>query len=551
MFTVFFLSFLIVITTVPFSKILINDNQNTFYSYSKELIFGIVFLTFIALLLNFFIELNIYVTSTVLLISLTFLIKFRNCYFNKKFIIFSILQSIFITILILESNVYRPDAGLYHLPYIGILNSEKILIGVSNIHFRYGHTSIIQYLSAIHNNLINLDNGIVFAQALVASSVTLSFLYQLKIYSEKQYYDFHFYYLLFTSIYIAYKMNRYSEYGNDAPAHFLFFYLISELIIFRKNFSNKEYLNQLILTFFIISNKITLIPILVFNLIGLKKLNIKKFFFNKKFFFLVIFLFIWFFKNILTSGCLIYPIKQLCFDGLLWTDLNTIEKVGISSEAWTKGISDINNNNILEKEFIKKFNWIEAWLSKHFLYILKILFPYLLFLFVIFFILSYYKEKKLAKTESVYLIYIILSFITILFWFFKAPLYRYGYSLIIVFISLAATHAAFRFSYKLSFMNKFSKIIIFLCISTIFSKNVIRIANNDNSYFNYPWPKFYSMSKNNYKSSNRNLSLNGVNFSEPKKGGYCMYSKSICAHYGLNDNLDVMRKNNYLIIYSK
>ena len=551
MLTIFFLSFLIVISTVPFSKILINDSQNTFYSYSKELIFGIVFLTFLALLLNFFIELNIYVTSTVLLISLTFLIKFRNCYFNKTFIVFSILQSIFITTLILESNVYRPDAGLYHLPYIGILNSEKILIGVSNIHFRYGHTSIIQYLSAIHNNLINLDNGIVFAQALVASSVTLSFFYQLKNYSKLQNYDFHFYYLLFTSIYIAYKMNRYSEYGNDAPAHFLFFYLISEIIIFRNNFSNKEYLNQLILTFFIISNKITLIPILLFNLVGLKKINIKKFFPNKKFFFLVIFLFIWLFKNILTSGCLVYPIKQLCFDELLWTDINTIEKVGISSEAWTKGISDIENNNILEKEFIKKFNWLEAWFSKHFIHVVKVLFPYLLFLFLIFSLLSFYKEKKLAKVESVYLTYIVLSLLTVLFWFFKAPLYRYGYSLIITFISLVAAHRVFRFSYNLNFMNKFSNIIIFLCISIMVSKNIIRIVKNDNSYFNYPWPKFYSMSKNNYKSSNRSLSLNGINLSEPEKGGYCMYSKSICAHYGSNDNLDVMRKNNYLIIYSK
>ena len=72
------------------------------------------------------------------------------------------------TLILSESNVYRPDAGLYHLPYIGILNSEKIILGLSNLHFRYAHTSILQYFSAASNNIIFGDNGIVFAQALIA-----------------------------------------------------------------------------------------------------------------------------------------------------------------------------------------------------------------------------------------------------------------------------------------------------------------------------------------------------------------------------------------------
>ena len=30
-------------------------------------------------------------------------------------------------------------------------------------------------------------------------------------------------------------MNRYSEYGNDAPSHFIFFFLVSELLTLNKN----------------------------------------------------------------------------------------------------------------------------------------------------------------------------------------------------------------------------------------------------------------------------------------------------------------------------
>ena len=55
------------------------------------------------------------------------------------------------------------------------LNSEKIIVGISNLHTRYGLISITQYLSAITNNYIFGDNGIVFAQALIASAVILNF----------------------------------------------------------------------------------------------------------------------------------------------------------------------------------------------------------------------------------------------------------------------------------------------------------------------------------------------------------------------------------------
>ena len=72
-------------------------------------------------------------------------------------------------VLIIFSNVNRPDAGLYHLPYVSMLNDSKIIIGSSNIHFRFGHTSIMQYLSAINNNYLFKDNGVIIPLASVVS----------------------------------------------------------------------------------------------------------------------------------------------------------------------------------------------------------------------------------------------------------------------------------------------------------------------------------------------------------------------------------------------
>ena len=175
-----------------------------------------------------------------------------------------------IFILILESNVYRPDAGLYHLPYTKILNDEKIIFGLSNFHFRYGHISIVQYLSAISNNLIFRENGIVFAQALIAASVIINFSFKIYEYNKNKNYNFHFYFLISILIFIIYKMNRYSEYGNDAPSHFLFFFLISEIILLNKK-NITSVCNCLIVILFVILNKITLLMCAFFCSNNIKK----------------------------------------------------------------------------------------------------------------------------------------------------------------------------------------------------------------------------------------------------------------------------------------
>ena len=179
--------------------------------------------------------------------------------------------------LILESNVYRPDAGLYHLPYIKILNDEKIIFGLANFHFRYAHISIIQYLSAISNNLIFGNNGIV-CSSLIASSVIINFSYKIYEYNKNREYNFHFFYLVSIIIFIFYKMNRYSEYGNDAPSHFLFFFLVSEILKSKKR-GIDNLLNNLLIILFIILNKITLLLSILLAAFDFKEIKLKKLFF--------------------------------------------------------------------------------------------------------------------------------------------------------------------------------------------------------------------------------------------------------------------------------
>ena len=224
------------------------------------------------------------------------------------------------------------------MPYIKILNDEKILFGLSNLHFRYGHISIVQYLAAISNNIIFGENGIVFAQVLIASSVIINFLSKIYYYNKVKITIFTFF-LISASIFIAYKMNRYSEYGNDAPSHFLFFFLISELLGLDKT-KIKNIANTFILIPFIIFNKITLLLCILFTFLFIKKKNLIELFKLKRIYFIFIFGILWILKNIIVSGCILYPVKSLCVSSLFWTDIKKVEYVSIENEVWTKGWPD-------------------------------------------------------------------------------------------------------------------------------------------------------------------------------------------------------------------
>lgn len=549
-------SFLILILFTPFGLILSNENKKNLDYFSSQLLYGLIIISFIALFLNFFFPLNKLLNTLILILPIFFLIKKKHIYFTKQFFLFLIISTIIITLLIYESHVYRPDAGLYHLPYIKILNDEKILFGLSNLHFRYGHISIVQYLAAISNNIIFGENGIVFAQVLIASSVIINFLSKIYYYNKSQNYNFHFFFLISASIFIAYKMNRYSEYGNDAPSHFLFFFLISELLGLDKT-KIKNIANTFILIPFIIFNKITLLLCILFTFLFIKKKNLIELFKLKRIYFIFIFGILWILKNIIVSGCILYPVKSLCVSSLFWTDIKKVEYVSIENEVWTKGWPDytrsIDNDSkqkISKEMYLKNLFWLPYWSQNHLKKILNILLPYLAFLLILIFIFHLIKKKsKRFIVDKTLIVLIILMSLSTLFWLIKVPVFRYGYSYIISLISFLFAYSSIHFDFKKSAKNIFNILIIFL-ITIILTKNLVRIIYTKNDYNNHPWPKYYSMNEDNQRADFKinklgdKIILNPIN-------GYCMYSSEICSNYKLDDKLKIKKINSYYFFYKK
>ena len=148
------------------------------------------------------------------------------------------------------------------------------------------------------------------------------------------------------------------------------------------------------------------------------------------------------------------------------------------------------------------------------------------------------RERKLNFKNYIPILTVIM--IGILVWFLKAPILRYGYSYIVSFIALST---ALIISYNLNGLKilkekKISKIIIFLAIIIISTKQFVRIYKNfDVNYNNYPWPRYYSETLENKKNNLEGIFKNEKFFYFIPKKSYCFYSKSPCTSVEVDKNL--------------
>ena len=521
-----------------------DKNISKFEFYSKQIIYGLIFISFIALVLNFFTPLSKLTNSLVFIIILILSLinkKIRKSITNKSILSAILIISSISFILLYKSKIYQPDAGMYHLPYTGLVNSEKINIGIANIHHRFGYITIIQYTNAIFNNYLFSENGITLPLAILASAVIINFYSHIIFYlKEEKISNIHFIYLLCVIIFMSIKMNAYSNYGNDAPGHFIFFFLISEIL--KEKFIEIDLNKLLILSVFIFLNKISFILILTIPLTWIflyKKINI-----NIATIISFFFLLLWLVKNILISGCIIYPLESTCLAKLKWSTTNNqtinTKEAYIEIESWSKGYPD--QKKYTQEKFIEKFNWLKTWGNKHFVYILNKLFPFICILIFIYLFLkkNNNSNKKLKyPTQKLYFIFF-FSFISLLLWFLKAPLYRFGYSSIILFITVIYIKIIKNFFICTKKHLRFFKIIFLSSFFFLIVKQLPRFVNVEESLLRNGLPNIYTEIK--FKEFN----LGNVLIYNSES---CGYTKILCTYYAdLENKIEITEAFNYRII---
>ena len=500
-------------------------------------LFGIIFLSFVVLVINFFFPINKIVGSFILIFGITniILISYKNNHLLKK-IFKNIIIASFISYLIISfSNVYRPDAGLYHLPFISLINESKIIFGSVNINFRYATTSVIQYLSASQNNYLFDLRSISIP---VASIFSFSILFMIKQTFESlknKENKLNTIIFLLITCYSFISFGRFSNYGNDAVSHIFFFILIIFLV---KNFNTLS-LNILnfyklsFITIFLFATKAFMLFIMIIPLyFFIINKNKKKILNNRTLYFLSFLLLIWVFRNIIISGCIIYPIEKTCFKNLKYFDQEKTILEAQSGEAWAKDWINQKDKKLSFEEYNKEFNWFKTWRKVHLKKILEKISPFLFFLIIFFLVVLFQKKGSNQRIDNnikfIFLISIFYSFI----WFLKFPLYRYGSSflgstiivlfiIILNFLNLVPEQSKLKLNLKL---------FIFICCFVFITKNFLRINNNIDLNYNQ-WPDIYSEKNTNEINNFELIKQNNDLLFYFSNGRLCMYSKSPCSNF--------------------
>jgi len=508
---------------------------NSFYENG---LFGFILIGFIALGLNFFFPLNL-ITNNIVFILVIYL-AFKLGFFNQN--LFILIKYIFLVtsiayLFLIYSNVNRPDAFVYHLPYSQILNDHKIIIGLSNLQFRYGHISIFQYISSFFVNSIYLKNGLLIPICLVPS-----FFY---FYCVNRFFN-NFdniktrlnSYLIFLILIISiYALSRYSGWGNDGQGHIFYFLTVIYLLDLNNKKNNLDLFYKLSLTslFTFLIKPFYLITLLIpfaYFIFYKKKINLIK---SKTSYFILIFFFMWIFKNILISSCAVYPLLITCNDKLSWFNKDDIIKRFLSNEAWTKDWSNRENKSLDHKEFIQSFDWVKTWSDNHFKIVIEKIAPVFFFLianFLLFYFTKCLKKNFSKEKNYFFLIFFSFSFLSVFLWFVKFPLYRFGISYIYIFMILIC-YFIFIKNLNLEKCIKLKSIfilIIYISFFGLITKNILRIYETKNTSI---YPNLLNM--DNTSQLKEVFDSNG-NFTHyiNVSGIGCGLSKSPCTNFDTN-----------------
>ncbi len=591
----FFIASICTVLTGSFFLKLISKRDNNYeFSFSEKGIYGLIILSFISLLANFFFSISHLISIILFIIPLIFIIiEFKNInkIFIKKVVSHSIIISIIACIFVAFDNIQRPDGGTYHLPYIKIINDYKIFLGVANLNPFFGVTSIFQYTSAIYNNFLFKDVGIVIPLALLAIFFIDYFFRQFFFNKNSNDYFYKFYIFAVIS-YFFIEMNRYSDYGNDNPAHIYFFYLLS--LVLRKDFilnDKSSFKFFTLISLFCFLNRPFLVLALIFPAFyWFKKklyLSIRSFPF-----FSLLFLFLWIVKNFLITGCGIYPLSFTCNDNLPWysnkPDFRIAAKnVSQFSELHAKGWKyivdrvDYENYSIKSKEkktYLENFNWLNLeWIERHSFTIKKKIDIFIIYLLIVGIFVYLFKNKKkninfLSFKDSRHSSLFIISFIGVLLLIYKFPLGRYGTSYMVLII-ICILYPLFYYLFNQISQKRIEKLLtVFIILLSIvaLAKNFKRIIINYKAdYNNAPWPRIYDHNFET-KGSKKNMNLpmkfnkinkNGIidiyyivntNFYLSQRVTLCLYNMSPCAQSSENfDNFSVENKKGYFLIRLK
>ena len=389
-------------------------------------IIGLFFLGNISVLLNFFIQIDNNVVIFLLLSLFLLNIKKSNQSIKLKN---KLSHFIFIPSIVGISSLgvgISGDAGLYHLNHQEWLRSYKITFGLVNSHFRFGFSSISEWISAnfwINGNLIFLH---------FLNIIFIVFFFQIifeYIFSKER----PRYKNIFIALLIIGFLDNFGVNGgkngfieveaigkSDTPFAILFF--LTTLCLYdysvTKTINKNEIFILSLMSLFAFQFRIFGFIALVYYLfVAFNKKDIVKVLKISSIH--IIFLIAWLIKNFITTACVIYPVSFTCID-VSWSATK-----GASANF---AMSDlINVHSPLRSLDLQ--TWFSEWVLKDINKTVLYNFLFSLIILILYFSLLHKNTETSKFRFNSFGIFILMSLIL---WIISAPGIRLGIGVILL-----------------------------------------------------------------------------------------------------------------------
>jgi len=415
-------------------------------------IIGLIVLGNYLIIINYFLPLNNIIVYAVGII----LLSFNLFAFNKSFNISSFLNIdnliylVFIPgiLLISSSDInFHYDAAYYHLNHQNWLRESNLIIGMTNIFWPFGMSSIYEYISSVlwtKNSLINLHY-----HSLIYFHFFYSFLYFHLFRSKQKYLKNGAILLLMFSILDNFGFGGgrngffyIQEVGKQDMAVAILFVFTSAVVVnflFEKNINKVSLIYLSLISFFIFQLKVSGVFVfyiyfsLLLYIILNNSLQIREIIYTQ----IPVFIFalFWFTKSILTSGCIIYPLSFTCVNSFEWYVSGSTEKV----ETYTTSTSFAYMEYFVDKS-LNFIDWFNDFFKSEQYAVFSEYYSNFYSNFLISFLLIYILKKLLFKKNNVevWLYFVVMSFgiFSILYLLFFGPIPRYSTGILTTIIFL-------------------------------------------------------------------------------------------------------------------
>jgi len=462
---------------------------NKFQGFYEISIYGLIFTIFLSQFLNYFFALN----NTLLISNLILILIFF--FFNKNLFISNIkldlkVFTIFILLAFLQiyGSGYSDDLDHYHYSYIINTDNHPFIWGNSFLHNMFGTAPIWLTTNAYLNFDFSRLQDIHIVNGIFLFLIFGLFFSELLSSKQNSLYKNPLIFSIF--LFLLIKYTRLKEFGIDRPAILLFcffiFYYLKYFVYSSKKDINLDFLILLLIAICIVSIKIIYVPIFIFIFFVYFNHRKKIFFLGKKFIIAYLAVAIFILKNILSTGCVIFPISLTCIETLVWVNFNGAKELSFLAEYFNKSWTSYNGT-LSKSEYIQDFNWFKTWFSRGKTEIIEIFLTSfsIVFLTLVAFKIRLNKQILIKKLNlfGYALISIILLSTFIYFW--KNPVIRMNHHVILSLILLLVLYFC---DFKINNQRKIMiPLILILFISYNCFKNINRII--DYNFINDPISK--------------------------------------------------------------